>query len=211
MADTPSPPEFGPGRVVLIRHGQTEWSATGRHTSYTDLDLTPEGEIQARAIPYLLDGLGIRPVVVFCSPRHRSRRTAELAGLHVDGVLDDLAEWSYGEYEGLTSKEIHQTRPGWSIFASGAPGGESPEQVEARADRALAVARERTADGDVLLIGHGHMSRVLSARWIGLPASHGGNLAMHPAAVTVLGTYHDAPALDHVNVVPFALRELGGT
>jgi probable phosphoglycerate mutase len=199
-----------PARVVLVRHGQTEWSATGRHTSFTDLDLTPEGEIQARAIPYLLDGLGISPAVVLCSPRARSLRTAELAGLTIDGVVDDLAEWSYGRYEGLTSAEIHEATPGWSIFTSGAPGGETPDEVSARADRALALARTRLTEGDVLLIGHGHMSRVLSARWIGLPASHGGKLAMHPAAITVLGNYHDAPALQHVNVVPFALRELGG-
>jgi len=197
-------------RVVLVRHGQTEWSATGRHTSFTDLDLTPEGEVQARAIPYLLDGLGLSPAVVLCSPRTRSRRTAELAGLTVDGVVDDLAEWSYGAYEGLTSAEIHVSAPGWSIFTSGAPGGETPDEVSQRADRALALARERLPEGDVVLIGHGHMSRVLSARWIGLPASHGGKLAMHPAAITVLGSYHDAPALEHVNVVPFALRDLGG-
>ena len=197
-------------RIALIRHGQTEWSATGRHTSYTDLDLTPDGIVQAGAIDYLLDGLGLAPVTVLTSPRQRAKRTAELAGLTVTGELDDLAEWNYGEYEGITSPEIHVTNPGWTIFHNGAPGGESPQQVSDRADRALATARTYLGAGDVALVGHGHMSRVLATRWVGLDISNGAKLAMSPAAVTVLSTYHGEPNLDHVNVVPFALRGLGG-
>lgn len=197
-------------RIALIRHGQTEWSATGRHTSFTDLDLTDDGEIQARAVSYLLNGLGLYPTTVLSSPRRRAKRTAELAGLTVTAELDDLVEWNYGEYEGITSPEIHRTNPGWTIFHDGAPGGESPQQVSDRADRALATARTRLDDGDVAMIGHGHMSRVLAARWIGLDISHGAKLAMSPAAITVLSTYHGEPNLDHVNVVPFALRGMGG-
>ncbi len=197
------------GRIALIRHGQTEWSANGRHTSVTDLDLTPDGEVQARAVAGLLDGLGIEPIAVLCSPRRRARRTAELAGLAVTEVVDDLAEWNYGEYEGITSAQVHETVPGWSIFTSGAPGGESPAQVTARADRMLERARSLLAGGDVVLIGHGHMSRVLTVRWVGLPVADGALVAMSPAAVTVLGRYHGEPALEHVNVVPFALRDLG--
>jgi probable phosphoglycerate mutase len=192
-----------PARIALIRHGQTTWSATGQHTSITDLDLTEQGVEQAEMISGLLAGLELKPATVFTSPRLRARRTAELAGMSIDGVLEDLAEWNYGDYEGLTSKQIHVDRPGWAIFADGAPGGETPEQVSARADRVLARAAEALADGDVALVCHGHMSRVLAVRWIGLPISSGSVLMMDAAAVTVLGTYHDKPCIQHSNVVPF--------
>jgi len=192
-----------PARIALIRHGQTTWSASGQHTSVTDLDLTEEGEQQARTVAKLLTGLQLAPVTVLSSPRIRALRTAALAGLHVTDVVADLAEWNYGEYEGITSKQIHVDRPGWSIFIDGAPGGESPEQVTVRADRVLARAADALVDGDVALICHGHMSRVLAARWVELPISAGGLLLMDPAAVTVLGTYHDRPCIEHANVVPF--------
>lgn len=192
-----------PARIALIRHGQTTWSASGQHTSVTDLDLTPEGERQARTVSRLLAGLRLFPVTIWSSPRLRAVRTAELAGLAVDSVVDDLAEWNYGEYEGITSKQIHLNRPGWSIFTDGAPGGESPEQVSARADRVLADAAAALGDGDVALVCHGHVSRVLAARWVNLPITAGGLLLMDPAAVTVLGTYHDKPCIEHANVVPF--------
>ncbi len=192
-----------PARIALIRHGQTEWSANGRHTSVTDIDLTPAGEQQAGKIGEMLRGLALSPVTVRCSPRHRSRRTAELAGLTVDEVVPDLAEWNYGDYEGITSAQVHQTRPGWSIFADGAPGGETPQQVSDRADRVLALARDRLVDGDVALVGHGHMSRVLAVRWVGLPILAGNLILMDPAAITVLGRYHDEPCIEHANVVPF--------
>ncbi|GGL85782.1 histidine phosphatase family protein [Nakamurella endophytica] len=191
-------------RIALIRHGQTEWSASGQHTSVTDIDLTPEGQDQAKVIPRLLAGLRIHPTSVLVSPRLRARRTAELAGLTVTGTLDDLAEWDYGDYEGLTSKEIHEDRPGWSVFTDGAPGGESPEDVTARADRALATAAESLGGGDVVLVCHGHISRVLAVRWVGLPITAGAAIAMSPAAVTVLGYDRGNAIIDHANVVPFA-------
>lgn len=198
-------------RIALIRHGQTSWSATGQHTSVTELDLTEEGEEQAVAISTVLEGLHLDPVTVLCSPRLRARRTAELAGLDVTDVLDDLAEWNYGDYEGRTSKQVHVDRPGWNIFENGAPGGETPEQVSDRADRALARAAQALQHGDVALVCHGHMSRVLAVRWVGLPVVEGSLLMMNPAAVTVLGVYHERHCIDHANVVPFHLLVKPGT
>lgn len=190
-------------RIALIRHGQTTWSKSGQHTSVTDLDLTDEGVEQAKTIPTLLDGLDLRPATVWSSPRLRAMRTATLAGLPIDEVLPQLAEWNYGEYEGITSKQIRVDRPEWSIFVDGAPGGESPEEVAARADGVLARATEAVEHGDVALVCHGHMSRVLAVRWVGLPITAGGLILMNPAAITVLGYYHDAPCIEHANVVPF--------
>src|ERR1700753_407296 len=140
------------GEIVLIRHGQTEWSAAGRHTSYTDLDLTPDGVEQALAAGRRLAGRKF--VAVISSPRKRALRTAELAGLTVTEVTEDLAEWNYGEYEGLTSETIHESDPDWSLWTDGAPGGESPEQIAARIDRVLAQARGLLDQGDVALVAH---------------------------------------------------------
>jgi broad specificity phosphatase PhoE len=190
-------------RIALIRHGQTEWSASGQHTSTTDIDLTDEGVHQAMTIPSLLWGLGLVPMTVWSSPRLRAQRTATLAGLQIDEIVDDLAEWSYGEYEGITSKQIRVGNPSWSVFTQGAPGGESPEEVAARADRVLSRARVALEHGDVALVGHGHMSRALAVRWVGLPIAAGGLILMNPAAITVLGTYHEKPCIEHANVVPF--------
>ena len=185
------------GEIVLIRHGQTEWSAAGRHTSYTDLDLTPEGEHQARQAGERLAGRTFAAVI--SSPRRRALRTAELAGLTVTEVDADLAEWNYGEYEGVTSATIHQTRPGWSLWTDGAPGGETPEQVGARLDRVLARARTFLDHGDVALIAHGHSLRVTGARWIGLPPSGGGLLKLGTATLSTLGFEHDNPVIDTWN------------
>jgi broad specificity phosphatase PhoE len=190
-------------RIALIRHGQTEWSASGQHTSVTDIDLTDEGVRQAEAIPSLLDGLGLSIRTTLVSPRLRAQRTAQLAGLPDPVVVPELAEWNYGEYEGLTSAQIHETRPGWSIFTDGAPGGETPDQVAVRADKALDQARSALTDGDVALVCHGHISRVLAARWAELAATAGAHLAMSPAAVTVLGVDRGTPIIDHSNVIPF--------
>src|SRR5690348_1078377 len=154
----------GVGAIVLVRHGQTEWSASGRHTSYTDIDLTPEGERQAWALARAFTGRVF--AAVLCSPRRRALRTAELAGLPVSDVDNDLVEWDYGEYEGLTTARIHQTRPGWNLWTDGCPGGESPAQVAERADRLLARVGPALERGDVALIGHGHMSRAIGARWV---------------------------------------------
>jgi probable phosphoglycerate mutase len=176
------------GDLVLIRHGQTEWSATGRHTSHTDLPLTPDGEREALALRAALAGRAF--AAVLSSPRRRSLRTAELAGLSVTAADEDLAEWDYGEYEGLTSAQIRESRPDWSLWRDGCPGGESPEQVGARLDRLLARARELAAGGDVVLIGHGHSLRVAAARWAGLAPSAGAALYLGTATLSRLGHEH---------------------
>ncbi|GAA0578495.1 acid phosphatase [Paractinoplanes ferrugineus] len=183
--------------IVLIRHGQTEWSAAGRHTSYTDLELTEEGERQARAAGERLAGRTF--AAVFSSPRKRALRTAGLAGLTVTETTDDLAEWNYGEYEGITTAKIHESDPDWSLWTDGAPGGETPEQVGARLDRVLARAREALAGGDVALVAHGHSLRVAGARWIGLPAGGGGKLKLGTATISALGFEHDNPVIDYWN------------
>lgn len=174
--------------IVLIRHGQTEWSATGRHTSYTDIDLTTIGEQQARDLARRLAGRDFAAVI--SSPRLRAQRTAALAGLTVSEISDDLAEWNYGKYEGITSAQIREDRPGWSLWTDGAPDGESPEQVATRLDRVLARAAVLLAQGDVALLAHGHSLRVAGARWIGLPAGAGGLLALDTATLSILGYEH---------------------
>ncbi|MEU4237642.1 histidine phosphatase family protein [Actinoplanes sp. NPDC026619] len=183
--------------IVLIRHGQTEWSATGRHTSYTDLELTPEGERQARQAGERLAGRTFAAVI--SSPRKRALRTAELAGLKVTETSDDLAEWNYGEYEGITTPQIREKDPGWWLWTDGAPGGESPDEVGARLDRALERARALLDQGDVVLVAHGHSLRVAGARWIGMPASGGGKLALGTATISTLGFEHDNPVIDSWN------------
>ena len=179
--------------IVLIRHGQTEWSATGRHTSYTDIELTPTGERQAREVGARL--VGRRFAAVISSPRQRALRTAAIAGLTVTDVTEDLAEWNYGEYEGITTPEIHKTDPGWWLWTDGSPGGESPDEVAARLDRVLARAAALLTEGDVALIAHGHSLRVAGARWNGLPASGGGLLRLDTATLSVLGHEHDKPVI----------------
>ncbi len=192
-----------PGRVLLLRHGETEWSASGMHTSRTDVPLTDRGCARARESAELGGRLlhGRSPALVLVSPRTRARATAELAGLHPDRVDERLVEWDYGEYEGLTTPEIRTERPGWSIWQHGAPGGETPEQVGARADALLADVAGVLARGDVVLVGHGHFGRAVLARWIGLPVAAGERLMMDAAAWGVLGHYHgDVRCLDHVNL-----------
>jgi broad specificity phosphatase PhoE len=176
------------GDLVLVRHGQTEWSASGQHTSYTDIDLTADGERQARALADALRGRRI--AAVLCSPRKRAIRTADLAGLTVSEVDDDLAEWNYGRYEGLTTDQIQVDSPQWNLWVDGAPGGESPDQIQQRIDRVLARVQPLLARGDVVLAGHGHALRVVGARWIELPASAGGKLRLDTATVSVLGYEH---------------------
>src|SRR4051812_30800416 len=185
--------------IVLIRHGQTEWSVAGKHTSFTDLELTEEGERQARLAGERLRGRTFAAVI--SSPRKRALRTAELAGLTVTETTEDLAEWNYGEYEGITTATIRETNPTWSLWTDGAPGGEAPEQVAARLDRVLAHARGILDEdrGDVVLIAHGHSLRVTGARWIGLPASGGGLLKLGTATISTLGFEHGNPAIDSWN------------
>ena len=175
--------------IVLIRHGQTEWSANGRHTSYTDLDLTATGVEQARAAGSRLGGR--RFAAVLSSPRRRAVRTAELAGLRVTDTTEDLAEWNYGDYEGITTRRIRESRPDWSLWTDGCPGGDSPEQAGARLDRVLARARSLLAEGDVAFVAHGHSLRVCGARWVGLPPSAGSLLKLDTATLCTLGFEHD--------------------
>jgi broad specificity phosphatase PhoE len=189
----------------LIRHGETEWSRDGQHTSRTDLPLTPHGEAQARALRGLLHDL--RPAFVLTSPRRRSTQTAQLAGLHVDVVDPDLVEWDYGAYEGLTSAQIQQQVPGWTVFSHPSPGGETLGQVRARADRVLTRIMPRLAGGPVVLITHGHFSRVLGARWIGLGARGGARLALGTAAPSLLGALHGLAVIDHWNLPNPAVKQ----
>ncbi len=181
-------------RVYLVRHGETAWSQTHRHTGLTDIALTDNGEREARSAATRLTDLA--PVLVLGSPLQRATRTAELAGfgaaLHTDA---DLVEWDYGDYEGLTTAQIRQTRPSWDLFRDGCPGGELPEAIGRRADRV--VDRLRACDGDALVFAHGHLLRVLAVRWLGLPPGYGRYLVLSTATVSVLGYEHgrDEPAL----------------
>jgi probable phosphoglycerate mutase len=186
------------GEIVVLRHGQTEWSKAGRHTGLTDLELLPEGEEQARA---LRPGLGSREfAAVWVSPLQRAGRTAELAGLSPTGTDPDLVELDYGGYEGRTTAEISaELGRGWSIWADGTVPGRSPgetlDQVAVRVDRVLERARARLSDGDVALVAHGHVLRVLTARWLGLPPQAGALFALPAAAYGVLGHEHSRPVL----------------
>jgi broad specificity phosphatase PhoE len=171
------------GDVWLVRHGQTEWSASGRHTSRTDLPLLPGGEESARS---LRPRLAVRQfAVVLTSPRLRARATAELAGFPDAEVDDDLAEWDYGDYEGITTDQIRETVPGWTIWTHPCPGGETAAQVSKRLDRVL--AQVRSAEQDALLFAHAHCLRALAARWLGLPVSDGRLFELNTATLSVLG------------------------
>ncbi|WP_280233581.1 acid phosphatase [Nocardia cyriacigeorgica] len=189
-------------RLVLLRHGETTWSSQRRHTGNTDLPLTELGERQALAARALLTGVDLRDPLVFTSPRKRARHTAELAGLG-DGVIDDdLREWDYGDYEGRTTAQIRESAPGWTIWTGAVPGGESAEQVTARADRVLGRVEPRLAERDVVLVGHGHFSRALIARWCQFDIREGRRFAMSTGAVSVLGYDHDARTVRAHNLVP---------
>ncbi|WP_345129477.1 histidine phosphatase family protein [Dactylosporangium darangshiense] len=188
------------GEIVVVRHGQTEWSAAGRHTSTTDLDLTREGESRARALSRALRNRSF--VAVVSSPRRRARRTAELAGLTVTDVDNDVAEWDYGAYEGRTTADIHAEAPGWDLWREGCPGGETPQQVADRLDRVLAKLRPMLALGDVAVVSHGHASRSLAARWLEQPIAFGAHLTLGTATISVLGHEHEIPSLHQWNAPP---------
>jgi broad specificity phosphatase PhoE len=174
--------------LYLARHGETEWAAAGRHTGRTDIPLTARGEADARRLGARLAGRAFARV--WTSPALRARRTCELAGFGPVAELDpDLWEWDYGQYEGLRSAEIRAARPGWRLFADGCPGGESAADVAARADRV--IERVRAASGDVLLFSSGHLLRVLTARWLGLPPAAGGLFVLETGALCALGYDHD--------------------
>jgi probable phosphoglycerate mutase len=183
-------------RVFLIRHGETAWSLSGQHTGRTDIPLTENGRRSASRLKPILAQVTFARV--FTSPLGRARETCELAGLGERAEADnDLMEWNYGDYEGLTSDEIEAKVPGWRLFSDGAPGGESPNEVGRRAD--AVIERVRAVDGDVALFAHGHIFRVLAARWIGLPAAAGRNFLLDPATVSVLSYYRGAPAIKRWN------------
>jgi probable phosphoglycerate mutase len=192
------------GELILTRHGETEWSRSGRHTGRTDVPLTDTGLASAARLARVL---AERPIAVaFSSPAIRARATAEVAGLAGAQVDPDLQEWDYGGYEGLTSAQINASRPGWNLFRDGViPGdtahpGETIEQVGARADAVLGRVRPLLADGDVALVAHGHLLRVLTARWLELAPDAGRLFRLDTGTLSVLGTEHDDPVISSWNV-----------
>ena len=177
-------------RLLLLRHGQTEWSRSGRHTGRTDLELTEEGLQQARSAASALAELKLDDPLVISSPRRRAVVTAELAGLNVAETTELLAEWDYGDYEGLTTPQIREQVPNWLVWTHGCPGGESLADVSARADRAVALALEHMATRDVVFVGHGHFSRAVMTRWMELPITDGIRISMAAASISVCGFEH---------------------
>ena len=175
-------------KVYLARHGETAWSISGQHTGLTDLPLTERGERNARSLGERLRGLTFAKV--FTSPLQRARRTSELAGFGDKAIVDsDLVEWNYGDFEGKRTAEIRQQQPNWDLFRDGCPGGESVADIGARADRVL--HRLRGADGNALVFSHGHILRVLAARWLGLEAGDGRLFTLSTAALSILGYEHN--------------------
>jgi broad specificity phosphatase PhoE len=190
--------------LVLVRHGETAWSATGRHTGLTDVDLTQTGERQARSLAPVL--AAYRGCPTWSSPLQRARRTAELAGLREVEIDPDLVEWDYGAYEGLTTPQIRAGGAGadWTVFSDGVvPGnspGESLQQVTTRARRVLARARPVLSSSDLVLVGHGHALRVLAACWVDADPTFGARLILSAGSVSVLGDEHDVPGIASWNV-----------
>lgn len=174
-------------RIYLIRHGETAWSKSGQHTGNTDLELTENGMRQAEQLKKRLSPLSFDHV--FSSPLKRAKKTAEICGYANPSLMDELREWDYGDYEGLTSDEIHQKNPTWNLFKEGAPGGDSLEAIEKRAD--LVFKKLNDLEGTIALFSSGHISRVLGARWIGLPASGGAHFYLKTASLSLLGFEHD--------------------
>jgi broad specificity phosphatase PhoE len=197
------------GELILLRHGQTEWSKSGRHTGRTDIPLTPEGEAAAKSLAPALAGRPIR--AVFSSPAQRAVRTADLAGLN-STPDPDLQEWDYGGYEGMTTSQIREQRPGWYLWRDGViPGdtdhpGEAVEQVGVRADAVLARVRPLLAEGDVVLVSHAHFLRILAARWLGLPPADGRLLRLDTGTLSTLGTEHGQPVVLMWNAPPVPVR-----
>ncbi|MFJ4682222.1 histidine phosphatase family protein [Streptomyces sp. NPDC088789] len=194
------------GDLLLVRHGETEWSLSGRHTGWTDLPLTERGEEQAKSLAPLLSG---RPFVrVLTSPLGRAVRTAELAGLTGAETEPDLREWDYGGYEGVTTRAIHRGRPDWYLWTDGVPAGteghpgESPHQVGARADRLLAALAAALDTGDVVLVAHGHFLRVVTARRLGLPPAAGRLFQLATGTLSRLSTEHGRPVIAEWNTRP---------
>ena len=185
-------------QLWLVRHGETEWSRSGQHTSTTDLPLTEKGEAAARTLVGPLAGIDF--VHVLTSPRRRAVHTAELAGFAHAEIDQDLAEWAYGDYEGLTTPEIRKTVPDWSVWTHPSPGGETAQQVSERLDRV--VARARAADGKTLVFAHGHSLRALAARWLGLDVSEGRLFALDTSTISVLGVDRGTQVVRQWNCLP---------
>lgn len=193
------------GDLLLARHGETEWSRAGRHTGRTDLPLTARGETQAVSLAPLLADRTF--ALVLTSPLTRARRTAELAGLTDAEPDPDLREWDYGGYEGITTADIHRLRPGWDLWTDGTPPGrafpgESPEQVGERADRVLSRVAGALAEGDVLLVAHGHLLRVLTARRLGLAPAGGRLFRLETGTLCRLSLEHGSPVIAEWNTRP---------
>ena len=186
-------------RLVLLRHGATEWSQSGQHTGRTNIPLLDVGRRQAEAVGALLQASGLTEFAqVLTSPLIRASDTCALAGF--EGEADpDLLEWDYGAYEGLTTAEIQQSRPGWDLWSDGVPEGETAAEVGRRADRV--VERARSVSGDTLVVAHGHLLRVLAARWLGLPPAGGRLFVLDPGALSILSAEHDRPAVLLWNLV----------
>jgi probable phosphoglycerate mutase len=185
--------------VVLVRHAETQWSLDGRHTGRSDIPLTEHGREAALGLARRLSHWDF--AAVYVSPLRRARETCDLCGLGGDArVLEDLHEWDYGEYEGLTTPQIRETRPDWNLWTDGNPGGESPSEVAARADRA--IARLRDAGGDAIAFAHGHILRVLAARWMEMDVTAGARLVLSPGTICTLGYERETQAILSWNVTP---------
>ena len=196
-------------QIVLVRHGETEWSQSGQHTSFTDLPLTLAGEKQAASLSESLKSWKFS--LVHTSPRQRAVRTAELAGFKGRAIEDsDLAEWNYGAYEGMTTAEIRKTDPGWTVFGKTPPGGESATEVAIRCDRL--ISKIRATSGDSLLFAHSHVLRVLIARWLELPPEDGRHFVIQTGTMGVLSYEHESPVLLSLNATAFrqGKREVTG-
>ena len=200
MTSDSSPPSSP--RLYLIRHGETEWSLSGRHTGISDIALTDNGETQSRRLRPLLEPISFAHVLT--SPRQRARQTCALAGLaHASEIDPDLAEWDYGAYEGITTDQIRKAAPGWNIFRDGCPGGETADRVSARAD--AVIARLRKLGGDIALFSHGQFGCVLAARWIGLAVIEAQHFALDTASLSILGPkpgHSDVSVITRWNMLP---------
>jgi broad specificity phosphatase PhoE len=196
-------PAVAATEIWLVRHGETAWSRTGQHTSRTDVPLADTGREQAAALAPVLAHHRFR--LVLTSPRRRANETAALAGLGATAEpCEDLVEWDYGSYEGRTTADIRIEAPGWTLWRDGAPGGETAAAVGERVDRVLARAHASSGEGDVVLVSHGHLLRVLAARWLGLPVSEGRLFALDAGSLGRLGWEREQPVLTTWNTHPTA-------
>lgn len=186
--------------IYILRHGETEWSKSGQHTGLTDIPLIDEGVKQAKALKKALSGIEFDKV--FCSPLLRAKQTCQQCGL-LDGAVinSDLLEWDYGDYEGMTTHQIHNSDPSWTVFTKDPKNGETSMQVEARADRLIEEAKKY--DGKIAFFSSGHFSRALAARWLGFPVSHGRYFKLSPATFSILSFEHDYQVIKSWNNVPY--------